>query len=86
MDVKPLAFELHIDEVVLLGADPSARDAVVAALHAQLSTLFTQQPPSLTHSVALERLDAGQVQVPMNAAPQTLGAAIATSVHSGFSA
>jgi hypothetical protein len=85
MDVTSAEIELQIDELVLAGADPSARQAIVEALQAQLSTLFSQQPPSLTESVAVDRMDAGALRVSMHAEPQSLGAAIATSVHSGFS-
>jgi hypothetical protein len=84
MGVKPTQIELHIEEVVLTGADPSARYAVTEALHSHLAALFASEPPSLTESVAVDRLDMGNMRVPMQAAPQALGAEIARSVHSGI--
>jgi hypothetical protein len=84
MDVSPMQIELHIEEVVLTGADPSARYAVEEALHSHLAALFARQPPSLTESAVVDRLDVGDLRVPMQSAPQTLGAEIARSVHSGI--
>jgi hypothetical protein len=85
MDVAQAEIELHIDEVVLEGGEPRSRHAVLEALHAGLTELFTQQPPALSDPVSIARIDAGAMKVPIQSSPQILGEGIATAVHGGLS-
>jgi hypothetical protein len=85
MGVTPGVVELHIDEVVLEGVDPSSRHAVGEALRTELVRLLTGQPPSFEQHTAITALNAGALSVGMNATPHTLGSAIAQSVHQGVS-
>jgi hypothetical protein len=83
MDMTPGVVELHIDEVVLEGVDPSSRHAVGEALRTELVRLFAAQPPPFEQHTAITALNAGALNVGMSATPTTLGSAIAQSVHQG---
>lgn len=85
MDLIAGEYEVNIEEVVLEGGHAASRDAVAQAIRAQLAKLLVQQPPALTASLSVAHMDAGMLGVSVQAAPATVGAAIATSLHGGLS-
>ena len=87
MGVTPFDLELHVDELVLEGVDPADREAVAAAMRAELASLLARGGllPSLLRGGAL-RLEGGDVTVEPGLAPAALGARIARAVHAGMAA
>jgi hypothetical protein len=81
MGLMPAVVEVHIDELVLEGAEPDARQAVNEAFQAELVRLVTLNPPSAAQDVATERVDGGALRGSGDAEPRALGAMVAQSVH-----
>lgn len=75
---------LHIDELILEGVAAGERQAVAAAVQAELARLLAAEAgATLTGSRA--RIDGGMIDAPPAAKPQQMGAAIAQAVYRGIS-
>jgi hypothetical protein len=75
--------ELHIDELVLLGFDPSDRVRIATAVERELAALLAGAPPSpaLLAAGGAERLDGGSFRHDAGAPARQAGTHIAAAVH-----
>jgi hypothetical protein len=83
-DAQP-SIALHIDELVLDGFDPAARDAIGAAVERELTRLLAEQgAPIGLHDQEVAALDAGSLQMESSANAEDLGARVARAVFGGL--
>jgi hypothetical protein len=77
---------LHIDRLVLDGLGTFDREAVGAAVEAELARLLAQQgaPPALRHDARFPRLDGGHFDVVPGASAEDVGQWIARGVYGGL--
>ena len=86
MGVNPI--EIHIDELVLEGVSPGDRQAVAEAAARELARLTAEWglPPAEASRRAVDRVDAGTLQLGLSAQPGALGAEIARALHENLGA
>jgi len=82
--VKPREIHLHIDELTLHGFAPGDRYRIAEALSAELARIFTEQglPPACAQSAAMQRIDAGSIQLARPAAG-AIGTQAAQAIYGG---
>jgi hypothetical protein len=77
--------ELHIEELVLDGFARGQRYEIAEAIGRELERLFAERlPQSLTAGAAVDRLDAGALEVKPLARPEAVGAGIAQQIYGGM--
>ena len=78
--------EIEIERLVLHGVPAPRREAVGAAVRAELGRLVAERgvPASLRAGGALVRVDGGSVTVAPDASPRALGAGVAGAVYRGI--
>jgi hypothetical protein len=74
--------ELHIEELLLHGFDPSDREAIGQAVQLELTRLLSEHgiPSALTREVSVPHLDAGALNL-QTTRSETVGAQVAQSVY-----
>jgi hypothetical protein len=85
--MKPANLELHIQELVLHGFEPSDRYRLVDAVERELSRLFAERgtPPPLGQRRDVARLDAGVFEAKPGSRAEVIGAQVARAVYGGLS-
>src|SRR5262249_31812147 len=85
MGMSSTNVELHIEELVLTGFARSQRYEIAEAIGRELERLFAQSvPQSLAAGAAVDRLDAGVVEIKPLARPEAVGAGIAQQIYGGM--
>jgi hypothetical protein len=74
--------ELHIEEIVLHGAEPADRLRIGDAVEAELARLLATGEISTQGDV--ERINAGTRRLPTGANATTIGTQVARAVHGGL--
>jgi hypothetical protein len=77
--------ELHIEELILEGFSPADRYRIADALERELSALLAAAPVAFERGERVAALDGGACEIEAGAAPQTIGAQIARTLHGGLS-
>jgi hypothetical protein len=74
---------VHIEELVLDGFVPGDRDRIADALKQELARMMSGGGPPgiLKTSLALERIDGGQLKINVGSRPQATGTQIAQAVY-----
>lgn len=76
---------VHIDELVLVGIRPGDRDAVAAALQAELTRLLRGTPRSgRRNPVRVPQLAAPAARLPARADARSVGRLAAAQIHSSL--
>lgn len=77
---------LHIEELVLHGFAPGDRHRIGEAVQLELARLLTKEanPPALTKSAQIDRLNGGTFQMTGTARPEATGAQVARAVFGGL--
>jgi len=78
--------ELHIEELVLDGFPRGQRYEIADAISHELQRLFAERgvPRALTTPAAVERVDAGVLEIKRPARPETVGNGIAQQIYGGM--
>jgi len=77
--------ELHIEELVLDGFVRGQRYEIAEAIGRELERLLAGRvPQSLTAGSAVDRLDAGVLEIRQAARPEAVGAGIAQQIYGGM--
>jgi hypothetical protein len=81
--VKRPNVELHIEELVLHGFAPGDRQAITAAIEAELGRLLAIEglPASFEGGASIGTLDAGSFEAGASERPSALGARVGRSVY-----
>lgn len=84
--VRPPAIELHIEELVLHGFQPSDRRRIGDAVQRELARLLTERGLSALGAAPMniDRIDAGDFKVAAGARPRVIGAQLAHTLHSSL--
>lgn len=77
------SIDLHIDELVLHGFSPTARQPIADAVARELTSLLESGDLTLDQSVELEFLS-GAFRAPNTGRPESTGAGIARAIHGGL--
>jgi hypothetical protein len=78
---------VHIDELVLIGVRPGDRDAVAAALQAELARLLRRSPRpggARGEPLRFDQLAAPAARLPARADARSVGRLAATQIHSSL--
>jgi len=75
--------DLHIDELILHGFAPGSRQAIAAAIEAELGRLLVAGgvPESFAGGASIASLDAGTFDVGASERPNALGVRIGRSIY-----
>lgn len=86
MGMSSQNIELHIEELVLSGFPRGQRYEIADAISHELQRLFAQRgvPQSLATSAAVERVDAGVLEIERPARPEAVGTGIAQQIYGGM--
>ena len=76
--------DVHIEELVLHGFQPSDRRAIADAIASEVTRVLAQPGAVLTHDRRIPRIDAGQVQWEAGGGARRIGAEVARAVGSGL--
>jgi hypothetical protein len=81
--MKPVNFELHIEELVLHGFAPGDRYRIGDAMERELASLFAEQgtPPSLAQEREVALLNGGTFGVKPGSNAEAIGAQLAQAVY-----
>ena len=78
--------ELHIEELILDGFPRGQRYEIAEAISRELERLMAQRmPQSITTAAAVDKVDAGVVELRRPATPEAVGAGIAQQIYGGMS-
>ena len=82
------SIELRIDELVLRGADFTARDRIAGALQSDLANMLSEHglPQDAIAPTARERMAGGTISLRRGASGERIGIEIARAVYGGLSA
>ena len=85
-DGSPQSIELHIDQLLMEGMQPSDRYQFGHAVQTELARLLTEQgiPANVNSSAQLERLAAGNFAITSAPRPATVGRQVAEAVYRGI--
>ena len=86
MGVRPGRVELHIDELVLHGFDPTDHYRIGETVERELARLFSERgvPPSLAQDREILDLRGGTFEASPGAGTETVGTRVARAVYEGF--
>jgi hypothetical protein len=84
--VTPSRVELRIDELRLHGFPVSDRYRIAEAVERELTRLMETEglPSGMAEGMALDRIDAGSIQLSGAAKPADIGARIARAIYGGL--
>jgi hypothetical protein len=77
---------LHIEELVLHGFNPGDRHRIGDAVERELTRLIAEggMPPSLAQAGAVDRIDAGKVEIAPGSRAENVGMKVAKAAYGGF--
>jgi hypothetical protein len=83
---SPSQVRLRIDELRLHGFAPSDRYSIADAVERELGRLLETEglPPGFAGGIALDRIDAGSIQLAGASKPAEIGARIARAIYGGL--
>jgi hypothetical protein len=85
MKQKKPNVEIQIDELILRGFPAADRYAIGDALSQELSQLVSHAAPdAFAREIDLPSYRAGEISLPPQARPDTIGANVAQTVHAGL--
>ena len=78
--------EVDIEELVLHGFPPHQRQRIADALRAELARLLTEEgvPDGWQQGGTISQLNAGEIRVPVPAAPERTAREVARSIYGGL--
>jgi hypothetical protein len=84
--MTPRRIDVHIESLVLDGVAAANPEAVGAVVRRELARLLADSPDisSLMSGLSRPALDGGAFTVPAGATAETIGAALARSLHHGL--